>query len=123
MPSASGNGGKEGPAAFSVDLAAAARRLLAFLRAAPPGVGPRSVRRYEEHWLPLAAAEGGGPGGEAAMLLPPPDVQLVWLCHCFHHVRLLNSLPPFLILSSFFSIYCSGDLPILGNHSTTWFNQ
>jgi len=100
MCSAPGNGGKEGPAAFSVDLAAAARRLLAFLRAAPPGVGPRSVRRYEEHWLTLAAAEGGGPGGEAAMLLlPPPDVQLVWLCHCFHHVRLLNSLPLFVFNS------------------------
>nr|CAB3477132.1 unnamed protein product [Digitaria exilis] len=83
--SASGAGGKEGPGAFSVDLAAAARRLLAFLRAAPTGVGPRSVRRYEELWLPLAAAEGGAGGGEAAMLLPPPDVQLVWLCHCFHH--------------------------------------
>ncbi|TVU20966.1 hypothetical protein EJB05_30573 [Eragrostis curvula] len=67
-------------AAFSVDLAAAARRLLAFLRAAPAGVGPRSVRRYEELWLPLAAA-----AGEAAMLVPPRDVQLVWLCHCFHH--------------------------------------
>ncbi|XP_062210224.1 glycine-rich domain-containing protein 2 [Phragmites australis] len=77
------SGGQAGPA-FSVDLAAAARRLLAFLRAAPAGVGPRSVRRYEELWLPLAAQAVGG-GGEAAMLLPPPDVQLVWLCHCFHH--------------------------------------
>ncbi|KAL6874649.1 hypothetical protein ACP4OV_013314 [Aristida adscensionis] len=73
-------------AAFSVDLAAAARRLLAFLRAAPPGVvGPRSVRRYEELWLPLAAAEARGGGGEAPMLLPPRDVRLVWLCHCFNH--------------------------------------
>jgi hypothetical protein len=72
--------------ACSVDLAAAARRLLAFLRAAPTGVGRRSVRRYEDLWLPLAAAEGGGGGGEAPMLVPPPDVQLVWLCHCFHHV-------------------------------------
>ncbi|CAO2162419.1 unnamed protein product [Urochloa humidicola] len=85
MASTSGPGGKEGASAFSVDLAAAARRLLAFLRAAPTGVGPRSVRRYEELWLPLAAAEGGGGEGEAPLLLPPPDVQLVWLCHCFHH--------------------------------------
>ncbi|WVZ71204.1 hypothetical protein U9M48_019819 [Paspalum notatum var. saurae] len=85
MSSASGLGGKEGPSAFSVDLAAAARRLLAFLRAAPAGVGPRSVRRYEDLWLPLAAREGGGGGGEAPMLVPPPDVQLVWLCHCFNH--------------------------------------
>ncbi|CAD6231421.1 unnamed protein product [Miscanthus lutarioriparius] len=84
MSSASGLGGKEGPSsAFSVDLAAAARRLLAFLRAAPAGVGPRSVWRYEELWMPLAAGEAGG--GEAAMLLPPPDVHLVWLCHCFYH--------------------------------------
>lgn len=75
--------------AFSVDLAAAARRLLAFLRAAPPAaVGLRSVRRYEELWLPLAAG-----AGEAAMLVPPRDVQLVWLCHCFHHVS--YSLPFF----------------------------
>ncbi|OEL22269.1 hypothetical protein BAE44_0016713 [Dichanthelium oligosanthes] len=85
MCSGSGPGGKEGPSAFSVDLAAAARRLLAFLRAAPTVVEARSVRRYEELWLPLAAGEGGGRGGEAAMLVPPPDVQLVWLCHCFHH--------------------------------------
>ena len=89
MSSASGLGGKEGPSsAFSVDLAAAARRLLAFLRAAPAGVGPRSVWRYEELWMPLAAGDSGG-GGEAAMLLPPPDVHLVWLCHCFYHVSLL----------------------------------
>uniref|UniRef100_J3KZN0 GRPD C-terminal domain-containing protein n=2 Tax=Oryza brachyantha TaxID=4533 RepID=J3KZN0_ORYBR len=32
--------------------------------------------------MPLAAGAGGG---EAPMLLPPPDVHLVWLCHCFHH--------------------------------------
>ncbi|XP_066306292.1 uncharacterized protein [Miscanthus floridulus] len=84
MSSVSGLGGKEGPSsAFSVDLVAAARRLLAFLRAAPAGVGPRSVRRYEELWMPLAAGDSGG--GEAAILLPPPDVHLVWLCHCFHH--------------------------------------
>uniref|UniRef100_A0A0D9V0M6 GRPD C-terminal domain-containing protein n=1 Tax=Leersia perrieri TaxID=77586 RepID=A0A0D9V0M6_9ORYZ len=77
----SGSGGRE---AFSVDLAAAARRLLAFLRSAGEqgAVGPRSVRRYEELWMPLVAGAGGG---EAPMLVPPPDVQLVWLCHCFHH--------------------------------------
>lgn len=84
MPAASGLSGMEASFAFSVDLAAAARRLLSFLRAAPAGVGPRSVWRYEELWLPLAAGEGGG-GGETAMLVPPPDVQLVWLCHCFQH--------------------------------------
>ncbi|KAF0920798.1 hypothetical protein E2562_037215 [Oryza meyeriana var. granulata] len=83
--SGSGSGGREAGPAFSVDLAAAARRLLAFLRSGEQGgravVGPRSVRRYEELWMPLAA----GAGGEALMLVPPPDVQLVWLCHCFHH--------------------------------------
>uniref|UniRef100_A0ACD5X8N6 Uncharacterized protein n=1 Tax=Avena sativa TaxID=4498 RepID=A0ACD5X8N6_AVESA len=85
MPSSSP--GSRGQASFSVDLAAAARRLLAFLRSAPAdgAVGPRSVRRYEELWLPLAAEAAGGGGEEAAMLVPPPDVQLVWLCHCFHH--------------------------------------
>ncbi|VAI74089.1 unnamed protein product [Triticum turgidum subsp. durum] len=90
MPSSSpGPRGQAGyPAAFfSVDLAAAARRLLAFLRSASArgNVGPLSVRRYEEMWLPLAADAAGGGGEEAAMLLPPPDVHLVWLCHCFHH--------------------------------------
>ncbi|CAM0881186.1 unnamed protein product [Alopecurus aequalis] len=89
MPSSSpGSRGQEGcPAFFSLDLAAAARRLLALLRSAPAcgAVGPRSVRRYEDLWLPLAAEAAGGRGEEAAMLLPPPDVQLVWLCHCFHH--------------------------------------
>uniref|UniRef100_A0A0D3ENG9 GRPD C-terminal domain-containing protein n=1 Tax=Oryza barthii TaxID=65489 RepID=A0A0D3ENG9_9ORYZ len=90
----SGPGGREreaaGPAfSFSVDLAAAARRLLALLRSRDGErggagvVGPRSVRRYEELWMPLVAAEGAG--GEAPMLVPPPDVRLVWLCHCFHH--------------------------------------
>ncbi|KAF7101019.1 hypothetical protein CFC21_102422 [Triticum aestivum] len=92
MPSSSpGSRGQSGyPAAFfSVDLAAAARRLLAFLRSASArgNVGPRSVRRYEEMWLPLAADAAGGGGEEAAMLVPPPDVHLVWLCHCFHHER------------------------------------
>ncbi|GJN31929.1 hypothetical protein PR202_gb20389 [Eleusine coracana subsp. coracana] len=80
-PSSPSSSAPEQQQTFSVDLTAAARRLLAFLRAAPPAwVGPRSVRRYEELWLPLAAA-----AGEAAMLVPPRDVQLVWLCHCFHH--------------------------------------
>ncbi|XP_047047917.1 glycine-rich domain-containing protein 2 isoform X2 [Lolium rigidum] len=79
--------GSRGQAFFSVDLAAAARRLLAFLRSAPAGgaVGPRSVRRYEDLWLPLAAEATGGGGEDPAMLVPPPDVQLIWLCHCFHH--------------------------------------
>lgn len=113
MSSASGLGGKEVPSAFSVDLAAAARRLLLFLRAAPAGVGPRSVRRYEELWMPLAA-EKAGVGGEAAMLVPPPDVHLVWLCHCFHHVSLLLFLATFSVLQL---------LPesLSANHSATLF--
>lgn len=85
------------PALFSVDLTAAARRFLAFLRsaAARGNVGPLSVRRYEEMWLPIAADAAGGGGEEAAMLVPPPDVHLVWLCHCFHHVSLLAAMSSF----------------------------
>ncbi|KAG8052270.1 hypothetical protein GUJ93_ZPchr0001g31800 [Zizania palustris] len=85
--SASDSGEREAGPAFSLDPAAAARRLLAFLRSAHGGggaVGLRSVWRYEELWMPLAAGSAGE-GGEAAMLVPPYDVQLVWLCHCFHH--------------------------------------
>jgi hypothetical protein len=86
--------GSRGQAFFSVDLAAASRRLLAFLRSAAAGgaVGPRSVRRYEDLWLPLAAEAAGGGGEEPAMLVPPPDVQLIWLCHCFHHVSLVTAM-------------------------------
>jgi hypothetical protein len=45
--SSSSSRSQEGPAAFSVNLAAAACLLLAFLRTAPPGVRSRSVRRAE----------------------------------------------------------------------------
>jgi len=45
--SSSSSRSQEWPAAFSVNLAAAACLLLAFLRTAPPGVRSRSVRRAE----------------------------------------------------------------------------
>jgi hypothetical protein len=78
----------------SVDLVTAGRCHLSFLRLCSatsisdpldPSLLGRSIRRYEELWMPMAAEL---PLNE--MVLPPLDVHWVWHCHCLNHVHYLN---------------------------------
>lgn len=71
---------------ISVDLVAAARKQLRFLKVVGnlPGLhhGPlvlQAIRRYKQLWMPLAAELG-----QSQTLLPPLDVQWVWHCHCLN---------------------------------------
>ncbi|KAK9136804.1 hypothetical protein Sjap_007398 [Stephania japonica] len=74
------------PIRLSVDLVAAARRQLAFLRTVAesqwlheaPSVH-ESVRRYDELWMPLICEISSGPN--PPVVQPPLDIQWVWLCH------------------------------------------
>ncbi|GFP79169.1 hypothetical protein PHJA_000060400 [Phtheirospermum japonicum] len=71
---------------FSVDLVAAARKNLEFLRHVSDSHWLRhkstileAIRRYDQLWMPLIAeltAESKPP-----MILPPLDVEWVWFCH------------------------------------------
>lgn len=71
---------------FSIDLVAAAKKQLQFLKAVGnmPCLhhGPvvlEAIRRYKQFWMPLAAELG-----HSHTLLPPLDVQWVWHCHCLN---------------------------------------
>ncbi|KAL0387389.1 UNVERIFIED_CONTAM: Glycine-rich domain-containing protein 1 [Sesamum radiatum] len=71
---------------FSVDLVAAARRNLGFLRlvADSPWLHQQStlleaIRRYDQLWMPLIADLTTG--SKPPMILPPLDVEWVWYCH------------------------------------------
>ncbi|XP_073009152.1 glycine-rich domain-containing protein 2 [Typha latifolia] len=76
---------------LSLDLVTASRRHLSFIRSFaasslhhhPPTLR-RSIRRYEELWMPLIA-ELTSAAAEIPMLLPPHDVQWVWHCHRLNH--------------------------------------
>ncbi|KAK1319749.1 hypothetical protein QJS10_CPB04g00878 [Acorus calamus] len=73
---------------FTVDLVTAARRHLSFIRtvADSPFIHHvpsllRSIRRYDELWMPLIS-DLYRSSSTVPMLLPPLDVQWVWHCHC-----------------------------------------
>ncbi|KAI0518630.1 hypothetical protein KFK09_006066 [Dendrobium nobile] len=73
---------------ISIDLVAAARRHLSFLRSVAgspilhqPSAILYSIRRYEEIWMPMMA-DLSSESSSVPMLLPPLDVEWVWLCHC-----------------------------------------
>ncbi|KAK8967683.1 hypothetical protein KSP40_PGU003618 [Platanthera guangdongensis] len=90
---ASASSAEETKIRISIDLVAAARRHLAFLRSIAVSSLPhhhaaiiRSIRRYEQIWMPMMAVLSGE-SSSAPMLLPPPDVDWVWLCHCFDQER------------------------------------
>ncbi|OAY81355.1 Glycine-rich domain-containing protein 2 [Ananas comosus] len=79
-----------GGGAASLDLVSAARRHLSFLSRRPSAASPlplrrRSLRRYEELWMPLIADLTAAGSWSAAMLLPPLDVHWIWHCHCLDH--------------------------------------
>ncbi|KAH6805829.1 enolase [Perilla frutescens var. frutescens] len=77
---------------FSVDLVAAARRNLAFLRLVSdshwlnhkPTI-LEAIRRYDQLWMPLIAdlTTSSNP----PMILPPLDVEWVWFCHTLNRAN------------------------------------
>ncbi|KAI3448542.1 hypothetical protein Pfo_005207 [Paulownia fortunei] len=77
---------EEGTVRFSVDLVAAARRNLGFLRLVSdshwlhekPTIF-EAIRRYDQLWMPLIADLTTG--SKPPMILPPLDVEWVWYCH------------------------------------------
>ncbi|XP_068660811.1 glycine-rich domain-containing protein 1 [Aristolochia californica] len=80
----------QGVIRISLDLVAAARRHLSFLRkiADSPWLHDaftvlQAVRRYDEFWMPLISDISKG-ASKSSMLVPPIDVQWVWHCHCLN---------------------------------------
>ncbi|CAH9073857.1 unnamed protein product [Cuscuta epithymum] len=72
---------------ISVDLVAAARRNLSFLKLMAESLCLHqtpalleSIRRYDELWMPLISDLTTN-GLTPPMILPPPDIEWVWLCH------------------------------------------
>ncbi|KAJ3669487.1 hypothetical protein LUZ60_011437 [Juncus effusus] len=80
---------------ITLDLVASARRHLSFLRfCSSDGVVDggsedlvrRSIRRYEELWMPLISEFGA----DEMLLLPPLDVHWIWHCHSLNHSHYRN---------------------------------
>ncbi|CAN4108843.1 unnamed protein product [Withania somnifera] len=76
---------------FSVDLVAAARRNLGFLRLVKESLWLHqkpiileSIRRYDELWMPLVSDLSNG--SNPPMILPPLDIEWVWYCHTLNPV-------------------------------------
>lgn len=79
------------PARISIDLVAAARRHIAFLRAVAESEWLHqestlleSIRRYDELWMPLISDLTVG--STPPVILPPVDVKWVWYCHTLNPV-------------------------------------
>ncbi|WKA02755.1 hypothetical protein VitviT2T_020909 [Vitis vinifera] len=79
------------PVRISIDLVAAARRHIAFLRAVAESEWLHqestlleSIRRYDELWMPLISDLTVG--STPPVILPPVDVQWVWYCHTLNPV-------------------------------------
>ncbi|KAL3632200.1 hypothetical protein CASFOL_025184 [Castilleja foliolosa] len=77
---------EEATVRFSVDLVAAARKNLGFLRHVSDSnwlhhksTILEAIRRYEKLWMPLLANLTTGP--KPPMILPPLDIEWVWFCH------------------------------------------
>ncbi|KAL6964706.1 hypothetical protein U1Q18_035764 [Sarracenia purpurea var. burkii] len=71
---------------LGVDLVAAARRNLGFLRIVADShwlhhkpTLLESIRRYDELWMPMISDLSVGP--TPPMVLPPIDIEWVWFCH------------------------------------------
>ncbi|KAG9459421.1 hypothetical protein H6P81_003929 [Aristolochia fimbriata] len=80
----------QGAMSISIDLVAAARRHVSFLRniADSPWLHqhstlPQVIRRYDEFWMPLISDFSKG-DSKWSLLVPPIDVQWVWHCHCLN---------------------------------------
>ncbi|KAL8553921.1 hypothetical protein ACS0TY_002252 [Phlomoides rotata] len=71
---------------FTVDLVAASRRNLGFLRLVSDSLWLHhkstlieAIRRYDQLWMPLIADLTTG--SKPPMILPPLDIEWVWFCH------------------------------------------
>ncbi|CAI9103462.1 OLC1v1001943C1 [Oldenlandia corymbosa var. corymbosa] len=80
---------------FSVDLVAAARHNLGFLRLVAESdwlhhksTIVESIRRYDQLWMPLISdlTMGSSTSSPPPRLLPPLDVEWVWFCHTLNPV-------------------------------------
>ncbi|CAN4111039.1 unnamed protein product [Withania somnifera] len=76
---------------LSVDLVAAARRNLGFLRLVTESLWLHqtptileSIRRYDQLWMPLISDLSNG--SNPPMILPPLDIEWVWYCHTLNPV-------------------------------------
>ncbi|XP_019704133.1 uncharacterized protein [Elaeis guineensis] len=86
------NSGRRGNPRLTLDLVTAGRWHLSFLRSFAGSLFlnnttaiARSIRRYEELWMPLIAElSKAAPPSDAPMILPPEDVHWIWHCHCLH---------------------------------------
>ncbi|OMP03240.1 hypothetical protein COLO4_10557 [Corchorus olitorius] len=77
---------------FGVDLVAAARRNIGFLRSVHESQWlhqratiVEAIRRYDEVWMPLIS-DLTVLGSKPPMVLPPFDVEWVWFCHTLNPV-------------------------------------
>ncbi|OMO98634.1 hypothetical protein CCACVL1_04137 [Corchorus capsularis] len=77
---------------FGVDLVAAARRNIGFLRSVyesqwlhQRATIVEAIRRYDEVWMPLIS-DLTVVGSKPPMVLPPFDVEWVWFCHTLNPV-------------------------------------
>ncbi|XP_027773204.1 glycine-rich domain-containing protein 2 isoform X3 [Solanum pennellii] len=76
---------------LSIDLVAAARRNLGFLRLVTESQWLQekptileSIRRYDQLWMPLISDLSNG--SNPPMILPPFDIEWVWYCHTLNPV-------------------------------------
>lgn len=76
---------------LSIDLVAAARRNLGFLRLVTESQWLQerptileSIRRYDQLWMPLISDLSNG--SNPPMILPPFDIEWVWYCHTLNSV-------------------------------------
>ncbi|PKA54940.1 hypothetical protein AXF42_Ash000776 [Apostasia shenzhenica] len=86
----------------TVDLVAAARLFLSYLRSLAgsplldhPATILRSIHRYEKIWMPMIS-DLSRESSSTPMIIPPADVDWIWLCHCLDpvHYQLCETLSP-----------------------------
>ncbi|KAL3538209.1 hypothetical protein ACH5RR_001575 [Cinchona calisaya] len=78
---------------FSMDLVAAVRHNLGFLRLVDDSewlhqreIIIESIRRYDQLWMPLISDLIVGSSSTPPMILPPIDIEWIWFCHSLNPV-------------------------------------
>ncbi|CAA0815602.1 Protein of unknown function (DUF1399 [Striga hermonthica] len=86
---------EDGTVRFGIDLVAAARRNLGFLRHVSDSSWlhhesaiVEAIRRYHQLWMPLIADLTAGI--KPPMILPPLDIEWVWFCHTLNPANYRN---------------------------------